>query len=448
MTRQVRSRDNERGSTLIVVLLIMAALTAVAGTAAYMVSTESMLASNDVVEKEMFYLAESAMEEAVQYLNELGEPFVGDGSNHDEPTVVMDHEKRGSGYISVYIDPKDTNGGQSTRFLQISTRATHVSGRSSKVLQMRVGQQNFARYAYFSDSEKSSGGNTIWFMDEDELFGPVHTNDQLHISGKPTFHEEVTSAASTIDLKSGPPTDAPDFRKGVELGAPKIELPSDLALIKARAQQSAGMYITGMTTAEIEIYYNTALQRSQLKVKKDSGTVQTYELPSNGVVYVDGVAKVKGKLAGQLTIASRKDLYIIDDVVYSVDPRLDPNSTDVLGLISEQNIIVAATQANMDVGDETIMAAIMALNTSFTVEDYNKDSPRGKLKVYGGIIQETRGAVGTFSGTSVKSGYQKAYDHDARLMDTPPPAFPTTGTVERMTWRELDPSTDISQNMF
>jgi len=70
--------------------------------------------------------------------------------------------------------------------------------------------------------------------------------------------------------------------------------------------------------------------------------------------------------------------------------------------------------------------------------------------VYGGIIQKKRGAVGTFNSGSgaIVTGYEKNYSYDPRLMDNPPPAFPTTGQVEKVAWNEIDPSTDISRNFW
>ncbi len=109
---------------------------------------------------------------------------------------------------------------------------------------------------------------------------------------------------------------------------------------------------------------------------------------------------------------------------------------------------MAATAANLDSGDETVMASIMALGESFTAENYASGSPRGKLKLYGGIIQTRRGPGGTFSGVTTVSGYQKAYSHDIRLLDSPPPAYPTTGIIERISWKQIEPATDITANVF
>lgn len=445
-----RAQRDERGSVLVIVLIVMSALGAVAAGMSFMARTESALASNDVQEKETFYLAEAAVEEAVLYLNMLGEPFRGSGTNLDQPVAFLsDASRLDLGNVTVYLDAKDTNGGEATRFVQISARATHRNGRVSKALTMRVGQQNFSRYAYFSDLETRPSGTKIWFMSADNLYGPVHTNDQLHIAGTPTFHSEVSSVNSTIDYYSGgPPADNPDFRQGVTLGAESIPLPQDLAVLKAKAQAAGGLFLTGMTRASVDIFYDAGLGRSRLVVRKDGGAPTTYELPANGSIYVDGIAEVKGELKGRLTIAARNDLRIMDDVVYHTDPRVDPASTDILGLISEANVVMASTAANLDIGDETVMASIMALGESFTVENYSSGSPRGKLKLHGGIVQKRRGAVGTFNSGGIVSGYEKAYNHDSRLMDTPPPSFPTTGQIERLVWKELDPATDIAANVF
>jgi hypothetical protein len=445
-----QAQRREQGSALLIVLIVMGAVAAIASGMAMMSRTESVLTSNDTQDKETFYLAQAGVEEAVQYLNTLGQPFLGSGGTHDQPVQLLDHVSRlGLGKVTVYLDPKDTNTGQATRFVQIEALATHNNGRVSKAMSLRVGQQNFSRYAYFSDLELRANGSKIWFYSGDNLYGPVHTNDQFHISGTPTFYMEASSVASSIDYMSGgPPTDNPDFKQGVTLGADEIPLPTDLSILKARGQAADGLYLSGMTKATINLAYDAVLGRTRLVVQKDGGAAVTYELPVNGVVYVNGIAEVKGTLKGQLTIATKNDLRIVDDIVYKTDPRVDPSSTDVLGLVSESNVVMAATPANLDSGDETVMAAIMALGESFMAENYNQGSPRGKLKLYGGIIQARRGPVGTFNAQGIVSGYDKAYNHDVRLMDTPPPAFPTTGQTEKLVWKELDPATDISLNTF
>jgi len=84
----------------------------------------------------------------------------------------------------------------------------------------------------------------------------------------------------------------------------------------------------------------------------------------------------------------------------------------------------------------TIDASILALNGSFIVNNYgdtnnttaNPANNEGTLTVYGSIQQDARGAVGTFNGGSVLSGYTKHYLWDPRLPFYSPPFYLTPGT--------------------
>jgi hypothetical protein len=58
--------------------------------------------------------------------------------------------------------------------------------------------------------------------------------------------------------------------------------------------------------------------------------------------------------------------------------------------------------------------------------------------VYGGIIQKVRGAVGTFNSKTKekRSGYEKNYFYDERLMSLAPPRYPTTGSYQITIWQD------------
>ena len=83
-------------------------------------------------------------------------------------------------------------------------------------------------------------------------------------------------------------------------------------------------------------------------------------------------------------------------------------------------------------------ASIMALNTSFMLENWWVGPAKGTWTVYGGIIQDQRGPVGTFSGIGGQklSGYSKNYAYDSRMLGNPPPFFPTTGDYVTLVWQE------------
>jgi hypothetical protein len=75
-----------------------------------------------------------------------------------------------------------------------------------------------------------------------------------------------------------------------------------------------------------------------------------------------------------------------------------------------------------------IDASIFARTGSFTAENYSSGSTRGLLKLEGSIVQNARGAVGTFNSgtTTLKTGYSKRYRYDDRLSDPTfrPPYYP------------------------
>ena len=75
----------------------------------------------------------------------------------------------------------------------------------------------------------------------------------------------------------------------------------------------------------------------------------------------------------------------------------------------------------------TIDAAILALNQSFVVNNYNQGGTEGNLTVYGSIQQFARGPVGTFGGSP--TGYIKHYTWDPLLNFISPPSYLVPSTA-------------------
>ena len=169
-----------------------------------------------------------------------------------------------------------------------------------------------------------------------------------------------------------------------------------------------------------------------------SDWIDVYIPDTNGIAWFDEPVHVSGVLDGQLTIGSAVDIYIDDDITYEDStPENGPDlgSDDVLGLVSAGNIIVARTAANQN--DVVIHAHMLALDTSFTAEDYDEGYPRGTLTLYGGFAQQTQGAVGTFGSYGIRTGYQKDYHYDMNLLGHSPPGYPGTGKYFLTLWEEL-----------
>jgi len=183
----------------------------------------------------------------------------------------------------------------------------------------------------------------------------------------------------------------------------------------------------------------------------------------NGVVYVEGKVAVSGKVRGRLTVASPSDIIIADNITLSSDPSL---CFDYLGLFSGANVTMAdnlllspaqdngTPQKTYHLGSSqstTVAASIVALG-GFRVQNYDQGVPqaqpcegtsagRGCLYLVGGIIQGTRGPVGTLdpSQTSGITGYLKRYTYNTCGQTNPPPYFPNTGFFAANKTYEVNP---------
>lgn len=149
----------------------------------------------------------------------------------------------------------------------------------------------------------------------------------------------------------------------------------------------------------------------------------------------NGDAFVEGQLHSAVTISAANYLYVTRNITY-VDPK-----ADILGLVAENAIWVwnpmqrtctsncsgsnptykftpLLNDSAKDNG-RTINAAILSVNHTFQVQNYDKGNLRGTLTVSGAIAQNFRGPVGTSGST----GYAKGYLYDQRFRNIAPPKF-------------------------
>ena len=145
-----------------------------------------------------------------------------------------------------------------------------------------------------------------------------------------------------------------------------------------------------------------------------------------------GDAFIQGNVHGQVTIAAENYVWITGDLKYT------DKASDVLGLVGQNAIWVwnpivtvktctrtscstgAAKNLLTDSGRE-IDAAMLSVQHTFQVQNFNQGGSRGQLTVLGAIAQKFRGTVGT-AGSS-PTGYLKNYSYDVRLRNIAPPKF-------------------------
>lgn len=385
-----------------------------------------------------FYLAEGGLDRGLAWLRAQGSPPSG--------TTAFDPlggtQNLGEGTYSISIDPDDNNPGNYLKRYKIISTGT-VAGVTQQLVN-EVQTDSYARYAYFTNTEHFRWFGRfrvpVWFIGGDTIEGPTQSNSHFHIKGNPTFKGQVKSADNYITFfnngnyidtssTSNPPNDVPDFQQGIDLGVEPISMPSKALDLRTAAVQE-GMHLTGPTTVVLNADGSMNVTNSH-----EGWDNQNMPLPTNGALFVTGGdLTVSGTLNGQLTMGTNRNVIVANNITYSDDPRVNPNSDDMLGLIAERDVVISQDAPyNVEVD-----ASVMALDDSFMVENWWRRPAKGTLTVYGGIIQRERGPVGTFSGSTGQrlSGYSKDYQYDSRLVKSPPPFYPTTGDYISLSWKE------------
>lgn len=293
-----------------------------------------------------------------------------------------------------------------------------------------MSRDSYSKYSYFTNTQPSN----IWFMSRDTLSGPVHTNGTFRIAGNPIFNGLVTSPTSWIGHSSY--SNNPQFNGGSNFNAPNksFNLSSQVTDLKNSAS-SGGLTFNERVRIEL-------LADGTADISKVCGSVWctavNYDLTTtNGIISNTQRIDIKGVTNGQLTIQSDSHIEILGDLTYNDDPIANPNSTDFLGLVSSGDVRVDVN-AHTDTGskDVTLQASIMALGSSFYVENASSYSPRGTINLLGGLIQETRGQVSTFNSSGIVTGYAKDYQYDERLRYNVPPSFPREKVFSILHWKD------------
>jgi hypothetical protein len=308
--------------------------------------------------------------------------------------------------------------------------------------------------------------SSIFFITGDAINGPMHSEDTLAICGTPVFGR---SSADAIEA----PAHSSEGNGGCSDGliptigtynnkAPSVIPPPSNAQLLQTVNSS--YHFLGKTTLRLNENLATpsASTITVTNAQLNGGTATTMAWPANGVIYVStnssgcsvtytpynsdytntscGNAWV-GTSAGSsynypLTIAADNDI-VINGAITTPTLAGKPTTSAELGLIANNFVrIYHPVSTNRgstggDCGDNsnltgsmtspTIDAAILALNHSFIVDNYDCGGTLGNLNVYGAIGQLFRGPVGTFGGSG--TGYIKTYNYDDRLKSEEPPYF-------------------------
>lgn len=436
MTKSTRTLGSRNGTTLIVVMGLTLLGTLAATSVVESIGSRVLQTYKQVALEQAFYLAAAGAERAATSV----------AAGNQTSTTLTGTLGPGS-YVSVIACTSVAGGGVNINVTSTGT----VNGMTRTVTLRGLQGVSWARFALWYNTESS----TLWMLPGERFSGRVYAGPKFHFSdnnlaikGQVHFYDAASSAASTIETASAAVN--PIFDRGLSLGVTS-ETPAEISFSDLLAQSTAnGLVLPGATT--IVLNGTTMTVNNTL----NGWTNHVVTIPNNGIVYVQtttvttyrynkkGVITSTTKttypgdlsvsapngLNGRVTLVADDDINIVDHVRYATDPAINSTSTDALGLIAQQDVVVQSTAYNL-----SIYAHIMCVNGGFTVENYNTGLSHGTLTVYGGIVNSIRKAVGT-SGSYSSTGYMKNYIFDTRFTNDPPPCYPRLSG--QLQWTEWD----------
>ncbi|MFN8652766.1 MAG: hypothetical protein U0133_12725 [Gemmatimonadales bacterium] len=229
---------NRRGIALITTLLVTFAVSAIALAAVMMTLNAKLVSKNGERAQVVDASALAGLEEARSAVNGNRALYPTTGYTTIQSNATV---KDASGTVipdvtrSVWVGPSGITTGQYGIVGSIISQTQDIYG--NKVLRrLEINQESFSKFSYFTDIEEDTAGTVLSFLNNDQVRGPVHTNDTIRIaSSGATFYDQVTSARSTMIGQS-----YGTFSKPPQLGVSRIPMPTVADLNKLDSLATVG----------------------------------------------------------------------------------------------------------------------------------------------------------------------------------------------------------------
>lgn len=240
---------DRRGIALVTTLLVTFAVSAIALAAVMMTLNAKLISKNGERAQVVDAAALAGLEEARSAVNGNRTLYPNSGYTTIQSNATV---KDASGTVipdvtrSVWIGPSGITTGQYGMVGSIIALTRDIYG--NKVLRrLEINQESFSKFSYFTDIEEDTAGTVLSFLNNDQVRGPVHTNDTIRIASTgATFFDQVTSARPTMIGQSNG-----TFSKPPQLGVSRIPMPTVADLNKLDSLATVGgSRFTGYTTGD------------------------------------------------------------------------------------------------------------------------------------------------------------------------------------------------------
>jgi hypothetical protein len=375
-----------------------------------------------------------------------------------------------AGYWSNFRNNVDFGGGKLTvsvtpdgSRLRVSSLGTYPAvgpGQQTIAFIYYLSQGFFDQYVVLTDNDPGS----IPWTTYDTANGNLHSNNTLlidHYGGNPVmpvFNGAVTTTnpatitAGTVPIfTQGPP------RSGITVQFPtNLPQPADPYFspggpgpdwnqkyminngenLDSHRQLHLQFFIDGSGDQKVRYFTDVRLTNrgSGCQSSNFTGYYGDFRVtdsvmspPADGIIRTAGVdVFVEGTVKGKISILSDSagssggNIVITNDLVCQSNPKTNPGSTDYIGLLAYNNLVIGNTAQNVATTSGssvfTIQASIFALKGGVTAAD-NQNRLRQRLEIFGSMTQGVRKGVGSGNNPigSSTGGFMKGYRYDLRL---------------------------------
>jgi len=477
-----------RGSILVSSVVLMGVLLLTGAAFIKWTADEHLQATYDLARSQAYYIAQKGViHECWPFLNSKSITELPRSSQNLPEEAWVDYSTFSGRYKDVKVKNLADNTSSSvfvtmdaydmsaTGEVVISTGKNQPPISVERTVSLRAQMRTMANYMYLTDTETAnppdgSGDDVIWFYNGDTLQGRVHSNDYIGIKQRPVFLGPVST--SKDEFRENAANAYFEYTPVMEV-APVIfpEYADDVRNAAAASgrffEDNHGAWMT-MIEGNATGYHLVQWPRGTgpLPLPETITNEETIGYDINLVIFVEGDLLLKGNSIKQRsTVSCSGNMYLIDNVKYADvptgRPEIPEGSANILGLISEENVVIGNTFENgrdngLSIGPANdhlrkhiiITAGIVALNESFTFENQNDwiltpdgrqpivadwdrggylfnncngQDRRGYIYVRGAVAQRRRGYVARSN--CGRTGYDKDYQYDFRLQTNPPPVY-------------------------
>jgi hypothetical protein len=347
------------------------------------------------------------------------------------------------------------------------------------LVKVKLNLSTFAKYAWWIAAVSTGSPNKRTWVTGDTVWGGFHSDQFLNIDGDPVFYGRV-SVEKGINMTPG---SMPEFLGGYVTGV-HVEWDPNMKLT-TQAAADAGVDAGGtcrFDDVDLWLTFNsngTVTYRSAKNAGDDStkypplgtpgttGILPLTTMAPTGIIYLDkGDVYLSGTLYGKVTVVSDQssgsgggNVYFTGDMVYNTPAMLpdgnggyikneDPASTDLMGIIATNNIIISSKNTANNLGgyqnnivnkDLRIDAGVMCLKGGFQLEDLNPtymNTLTGTIYLTGSMIAGKEEQVANYNNDVLLGGYGRHIVLDERFLARPPLWFPYSDGYEIISWLE------------